>query len=102
MTRLEYVVIPTALVIVGIKAGLVPIWVGVFAFTFTGIVLFRSAAQLLQDGYDGSTISTINPYQANLTTGFTIEPTRQNWNCRNCGGPNINQIRCEYCGMVKE
>lgn len=48
---------------------------------------------------------TVTASVANATTGITLiesSPLKQNWNCKNCGGPNIEQVKCQYCGMVKE
>lgn len=53
--------------------------------------------------YAFSGIESIPSTIANATTGITLEAlSLQSWNCKNCGGPNVEQVKCQYCGMVKE
>lgn len=89
----------------GVSLGLFPLWFLVMTFIGTAVFSLVEVSRLLQGDDMDATV-------ANATTGIFTNwaqtlyerelPKRQNWNCTNCGGPNIQQVKCEWCGMVKE
>lgn len=99
-----------SLIVSGLTAGILPMWISILPlFVF---LLYEAGRIFRGSGLDASV--------ANATTGITLERTvsswtsylyqnelnreipKANWNCKNCGGPNIQQVKCEWCGMVKE
>jgi hypothetical protein len=93
----------------GAYFGLYPTWILVLASFGIAIVIGTDALQLFR----GSSASLGNdtPFQKVASEWITDlyerqqlkqEAKPQTWNCRNCGGPNVEQITCQYCGSVKE
>lgn len=104
--RIEHIFIPSAMIWVGVITGYLPIWTGIFAFAAAGIF---SAVEGLKLGIAEES-SEITAHE-NITSQWlknlhqqeqTRSRVQQSWNCKNCGGPNVNKIQCQYCGMVKE
>ena len=106
--KTEFVILAAPIIWLGVADGLLPIWIGIMTMLFATIISGTSILRLLRGGgfddgpmpsYEKVASEWINStYQRELAR----VPKRQTWNCKNCGGPNIDQIKCEYCGMVKE
>lgn len=60
---------------------------------------------LLVDKSREEFISIMNNWVSTLhkkESQIIVHATLSSWNCRNCGGPNLNQPKCAYCGAIKE
>lgn len=87
-----------------VSLGFLPIWTLIMLFILGPVFALTGIMRLFQ-GTD------LESSVANATTGISFEmpdtvempvTSLANWNCKNCGGPNIQQVKCEWCGMVKE
>lgn len=77
----------------GMNFGILPIWALLIAFVFFGI----STAGEISKFLGGSESKYI---QSHYT--LEIQPEPKTENCKNCGGPNVDRVTCEWCGQVLE
>lgn len=81
--------------ILWVNIGLIPIWIIPFSMFFNVIII----------------VSKFRLWSNEVVSSITVEIPIKNYvkseepktvNCKNCGGPNINQIKCEWCGLILE
>jgi hypothetical protein len=101
----ELLILVTGLLAGSQVLGLLPLWVGIFGFLALAIVIgtegvemFRGAPAEESNNFEKVTSTWLNTLYQNEKLR---QPTRASWNCKNCGGPNLNQVQCQYCGAIK-
>lgn len=86
----------------GVSLNILPVWMIILSFLFTVLFFGKEAAGIFR-GVPASEPVFERVASTWVQSLYERElPTPASWNCKNCGGPNIEQIKCQYCGMVKE
>jgi hypothetical protein len=86
-----------------VQIGILPIWFFIFNSILSGFLLSAKAFGVYKGDYESyvyhnedwkSSIPVIED-KLDFSEPKTI-------NCKNCGGPNIDKIKCEWCGLILE
>lgn len=84
----------------GLFFGLVPIWVSMIGIVSTLLFAFGEASKIFRGDFpDFSDVKYTKTYVFTPSPPEP-EPEKVTINCKNCGGPNVERVTCEYCGQV--
>ena len=92
--------------LLGVVIGILPYWLGILGVVSIAVFggtemmrLFQGSGGVEPAAFEETTTRWVN----NLYQQANRNPqTAHSWNCRNCGGPNINRMDCEWCGKIGE